>query len=231
MVAKCSLQPEFSMTCINPRVFVDDQFPAELRSLVPTTLRAAYRAAEELIADSPIASIAERRGERGRIVAWSVDLAFSKLVETGALPFDKSWEAFEKPTGRYLALRASSSTITISQIADPAKQPRNVRFRENRRMSNQPFLDLPGFESDGPLSGEPHILLTHGYQELTFSHLCMPDPDHRNGYRYRSENLLGIPHAVETQGPPEEDTDFDLDELALLKEEVERYRRDHGSGS
>ena len=117
------------MTCINPRLFLDDQFPIELRSLVPTTLRSAYRAADELIADSPIASIAERRGERGRIVAWSVDLAFSKLVETGALPFDKSWEDFEKPTGRYLALRASSSIITISQIADPAKQPRNVRFR------------------------------------------------------------------------------------------------------
>ena len=219
------------MSYINPRVFLEDQFPVELRSLIPMALRSAYRAADELIADNPIAAIGEQRGERGRLIAWSVDLAFGRLVETGALPFDKSWEHFEKPTGRYLALRASSSVITISQIADATKQPRNVRFRENRRMSNQPFLDLPCFESEGSLAGEPHILLTHGHQELTFSHLCIPDPDHRNGYRFRTENLLGIPHVVETEGPPEEDTDFDLDDLALLKEEVERYRRDHGSGS
>lgn len=211
----------------NPRVFLDDQFPTELRPLIPSTLKTAYRAAADLIADNPLLESAVRRGESGRIIAWSVDAAFSRLVETGALPFDKSWEYFERPTGRYLALRASHSIITISQVADPVKQPRNVLFRQNKRLANEPFLDLPGFEDDHVLAGEPHILLTHGHQNLNFAHLCIPDPVHGRDYRYRTANLMGVPHVVEPEGPPLEDTDFDADALAQLKQDVEKFRRDH----
>jgi|GEM_PF-1298714 len=215
---------------INPRIFLEDQFPSVLRPLIPKTLRTAYRAADELIADNPHLEAAVMRGERGRIVAWYVDAAFSRLVDTGALPFDKSWEYFERPTGRYLALRPSHSVVTISQVSDPVKQPRNVLFRQNKRIANQPFLDLPGFD-DGTIVGmEPHILLIHGHQLLNFAHLCIPDPDHAADYRYRSENLMGMPHSIEPEGPPAEDTDFDADELAVLKQDVERYRRDHAGG-
>lgn len=215
------------MAIVNPRHFVDDQFPQRLRPLVPSTLKTAYRAAADLIADNPPLAMAEIRGERGRIVAWAVDFAFNRLVESGALPFDKSWEWFDRPTGRYLALRPSHSVITISQISDPAKQPRNVIFRQSARVSNEPFLDLPGFADENEVVGEPHILLTHGYQDLNFSHLCMPDPDHSKGFRYRSENLLNLPHEMEPEGPPTEDTDIDFESLNLLKEDIERYRRDH----
>lgn len=218
------------MPIVNPRHFVEDQFPTRLRHLIPTTLKIAYRAAADLVADSPILAMADERRERGRIISWAVDLGFNRLVETGALPFDKSWEWYERPTGRYLALRPSHSVITISQISDPTKQPRNVLFRQSARVSNEPFLDLPGFESEGDMAGEPHILLTHGHQDLNFSHLCIPDPDHRKGYRFRSENLLHLPHEIVSEGPPTEDTDIDLAALATLKEDIERARRDHGDG-
>lgn len=216
------------MKPVNPRHFVDDQFPKILRPLIPTTLKTAYRAANDLIADNPPLAMAVNRGERGRIVAWAVDFGFNRLVESGALPFDKSWEEFERPTGRYLALRATHSIITISQIADATKQPRNVLFRQNARVSNAPFFDLPEFADDKDVAGEPHILITHGYQDLTFSHLCMPDPDHRRGYRFRSENLLNLPHEIEPDGPAPEDTDVDFESIQLLKEDIERHRRDHG---
>lgn len=216
------------MKPVSPRHFVEDQFPTSLRHLIPTTLKTAYRAAEDIVADNPLLAMAEMRGELGRVIAWAVDFGFNRLVESGALPFDKSWEWFERPTGRYLALRPSHSVITISQIADPVKQPRNVLFRQSARVSNQPFLDLPGFEAEANLAGDPHILLTHGYQALTFAHLCVPDPCHSKGYRFRSENLLNIPHEVRADGPPIEDTDIDLEALATLKEDIERYRRDHG---
>jgi hypothetical protein len=216
------------MKPVNPRHFLDDQFPRALRPLIPATLRTAYRAAEDLIADNPILSMAEIRGERGRLVSYAVDFAFNRLVESGALPFDKSWEFFERPTGRYLALRASHSVITISQIADPTKQPRNVLFRQSARTSNAPFFDLPEFAEEDDVVGEPHILITHGYQALSFAHLCMPDPDHRNGYRFRSENLLNLPHVIAAEGPPPEDTDVDFESIELLKEDIDRHRRDHG---
>lgn len=212
---------------MNPRVFLDDQFPTVLRPLIPSTLKLAYKAAEDLIADNPMLESAVLRGERGRIVAWSVDAAFSRLVDTGALPFDKSWEYYERPTGRYLALRASASIITISQVSDPVSQPRNVAFRQNKRLANQPFLDLPGFEDEVALVGEPHILLTHGYQNLSFAHLCIPDPEHGMDYRYRTNNLMSVLHEVQPEGPPPEDTDYDADALAELKQDVERYRRDN----
>jgi hypothetical protein len=204
------------MKIVNPRHFVEDQF------------KVAYRAAAELIADNPSLAMAEIRGERGRIVSWAVDLGFDRLVETGALQFDKSWEWYERRTGRYLALRPSHSVITISQIVDPTKQPRNVLFRQSARVSNEPFLDLPGFESENSIVGEPHILLTHGHRDLNFSHLCIPDPDHSRGYRFRSENLMHLPHEIVSDGPPAEDTDIDLEALATLKEDIERARRDHG---
>lgn len=216
------------MKFVSPRHFVDDQFPPRLRQLIPTTLKTAYRAAEEIIADNPILSMADIRGERGRIISYAVDLGFNRLVESGALPFDKSWEWFERPTGRYLALRPSHSIITISQIADPVKQPRNVLFRANARVSNAPFFDLPEFEDENNVDGLPHIILTHGYQSLNFSHLCVPDPVHQNGYRFRTSNLLEMPHEIEPEGPPPEDTDTDFENLNLLKEDIAKWRRDHG---
>jgi len=216
------------MLNVSPRHFLEDQFPSRFRHLIPSTLKSAYRAAADLIADNPILAMADERRERGRIISWAVDLGFNRLVETGALPFDKSWEWYERPTGRYLALRPSHSVITISQIADPTKQPRNVRFRQTARVSNEPFLDLPEFDSENDISGEPHILITHGHQDLNFSHLCIPDPDHRKGYRFRSENLLYLPHEIVFEGPPAEDTDIDLDAVATLKEDIERARRDNG---
>lgn len=216
------------MKPVNPRLFVDDQFPKSLRPLVPTVLRTAYRAVEDLIADNPILTPAEIRGEKGRLISWAVDFGFNRLIESGALPFDKSWEAFKRPTGRYLAMRASHSIITVSQIADPEKQPRNVKFRQSARVSNAPFFDLPEFDEPQDVVGEPHILITHGHQALTFSHLCMPDPDHRKGYRFRSENLLNLPHEIQPDGPPTENTEVDFENLELLKEDIARARRDNG---
>jgi hypothetical protein len=218
------------MNPVNPQQFLDDQFPAPFRGLIPTTLATAYRHAARLIAEEPILQMPSAEDNHGRLIAWAVDYGFWRLIESGALPFDYSWEYFAKPTGRYLAIRPSHSVITISQIADPFQQPRNVVFRENARISNAPFFDLPEFENEGEVTGEPHLLITHGHQELRFAHLCVPDPVHANGYRYRTGNLLNLPHELSSEGPPAEDTDIDFDGLGLLKEDIERWRRDHELG-
>lgn len=124
-------------------------------------------------------------------------------------------------------MRPSHCVITVSQISDPTKQPRNVVFRQSRRLNNQPFFAFAEIAAENDIVGEPHLLLTHGYQGLNFAHLCVPDPVHENGYRYRSGNLMDLAREVTLDGPPPEYTDTDFENLNLLKEDIERLRRDH----
>ena len=217
------------MESVDAADFLQDQWPRHLWPLVPTTLRQAYKAASDLADTDPILQVESARDNHGRLISWATDLAFKRLMDTDQLPFDYRWHSFTQPTGRYLEIRLSHSVATISQVADPAKQPRNVRFRENGRMNNEPFFDLPEFDDEHSVRGLPHLLIVHGYQELAFSHLAIPHPLHRRDYRYRTPNLMHLPHEVPGVGPAVEDTDTDFDATNLLKEEIKRWRRDHGS--
>ena len=38
---------------------------------------------------------------------------------------------------------------------------------------------------------------------------------------------MNLPHEVSSDDPPPEDTDYDLEELALLKEDIDQWRRDN----
>jgi len=213
---------------VDPAQFLEDQFPKSWWPLVPTTLKTAYAAANATIAADPILQIESAQDNRGRIISWATDLGFKRLVDTGQLPADYRWKSFVAPTGRYLEIRLSHSVLTISQVAIANKQPRSVRFRENGRMNNEPFFDLPEFADEQEVKGLPHFLLIHGHQSLTFAHLSVPHPLHHRDYRYRTPNLMNLPHAVPVTGPAVEDTDIDFDATSLLKEEIEKWRKDHG---
>ncbi|MDB5700633.1 MAG: hypothetical protein JWL66_832 [Sphingomonadales bacterium] len=217
------------MTQVNPRQFIDDQIPLEYRGRIATTLQTAYQTARRVWEEESWLQTPSAEYQHGRLVALAVDFGLVRLIETGVLPFDYSWEFFAKPTGKYLAIRPSHSVLTVSQIADPVQQPRNVIFRENRRLNNQPFFDLAEFADEITISGEPHLILTHGYQNLNFAHLSVPDPVHANGYSYRTDNLMNLPREIEMSGPAPENTDTDFENHGLLKEDIARWRRDHGS--
>ena len=111
--------------------------------------------------------------------------------------------------------------MTISQVDDPRKQPRNVVFRENARLINQPFLS--GLEMDPVVTGVPSLLFTHGHQDLNFAHLCLPHSQHRRAYIYRSENLLMIPHELRSDVTPIEHTNTDALDTMTLKEEIDKW--------
>jgi hypothetical protein len=208
--------------------FLLDQVPLALRAMIPTTLKTAYGAAVVVIAEEAIFSVPSAQDNRGRIIQWAVDFGFEKLVKSGQWPFDCRWRPFEKPTGRYLEIAPSHSVITISQVADPRHQPRDVRFRENKRLNNQGWLtNLPDPRGLPSTSGLPHILLVHGYQDLSFAHLGIPNEDHKQGYVYRSPNLMRLPHEVPSSPePPVEETDIDA--VMTLKDEIDKWRRDNG---
>ncbi|WP_155976389.1 hypothetical protein [Novispirillum itersonii] len=216
------------MSVVDPEGFLEDQFPKKYWHHIPTTLRTAYAAAAELIASDPILQIESAIANRGRFISWATDFGFKRLLETHQLPFEFRWRPFSKPTGSYLEIRLSHSVVSISQISDPTKQPRNVRFRENGRLNNEPFFDLPEFADEHTVKGEPHFLLVHGYQELTFAHLALPHPLHNRNYRFRTTNLMSIPHELPSTGPAIEDTDVDFNATQLLKEDIERWRKDNG---
>lgn len=216
------------MSTIDPANFVADQFPKKYWPRIPTTLRTAYLAVEKLVEEEPILKIESAQDNKGRLITYAVDFGFQRLIESGGLPFDYRWNSFARPTGRYLEIRLPHSIITISQVADPKKQPRNVVFRANGRINNEPFFDLPEFADEQDVKGVPHFLLLHGHRSLEFAHLAVPHPIHHRNFRYKSENLLNLPHEIETEVPATEDTDTDFEALNLLKDDIAKWRRDNG---
>lgn len=205
--------------------FLLDQIPQQYRALIPATLKSAYDAAALATKDEPIFNVPSAIDNRGRVIQWSVDLAFERLVKAGKWPYDIRWQQYEKPTGRYLEIRPSHCVLTISQVANPRKQPRDVRFRENMRLSAQGWLAGMAPESDSS-GGLPHVLLMHGHQTLNFAHLAIPKGDHASGFHFRTGNLMTMPHVVSEPEVAIEDTDVEA--VLVLKEEIDKWRKDHG---
>jgi hypothetical protein len=116
--------------------------------------------------------------------------------------------------------------LSISQVKNPEKQPRSVVFRENARLNNEPFFDLEEFKDEREVRGLPHFLLIHGHQELAFAHLGVPHTQHDRNWLYRTGNLMMMPHVVPSEMPPVEHTEFDA--AMTLKEEIEKWQKDHG---
>lgn len=205
--------------------FLLDQVPLVHRTKIPTTLKTAYAAAKAVIDAEPILQVPSARDNAGRIIQWAVDLGFQRLVETGGWPYTARWRTFALPTGRYLEILTPYSVITISQSADPKKQPRDVVFRNNKRLNNQGrFKEILGDVE--PAFGLPHILLLHGYQQLNFAHLAIPHENKRKGFHARTTNLMLLPHEITSSEPEMEQTDIEA--VMTLKDEIDRWRRDNG---
>ncbi len=203
--------------------FLIDQIPLTKRSIIPTALKQAYSAAELIIERERILSVQSAKANRGRIIQWAVDLAFEKLVDSDQFGIDRRWRFFNRPTGCYLEILFSHSALTISQVADPTKQPRDVGFRKNKRLASQISMAFLQDEPSG-WNGVPHVLLLHGHQSPDFAHLAIPHPLHGHGFQHRSSNLMLMAHEVPQSMVAMEETDFDA--VMTLKEEIDRLRRD-----
>jgi hypothetical protein len=214
------------MDTVSAEHFLSDQIAVRYRPLIPTTLKTAYAAVRVLVKQEPILQVLSAEDNHGRLISWAVDLGIERLIKTGQWPFDCRWREFAKPTGHYLEVRLSHSLLTISQVTDPEKQPRNVVYRENARLNNEPFFDLEEFKDEREVRGLPHFLLVHGHQELNFAHLAVPHTLHARDYIYRTPNLMNMPHEVPMGVPAVEETGFEA--AMTLKEEIEKWQKDHG---
>lgn len=220
------MQLELELSMADSGDFFRDQLPTSSWPIIPTVLRTAYAAARELAESNPILQVESARDNHGRVVSWAVDFGLKRAVDSGSLPCECRWREFAKPTGRYLEMRFSHSTASVSQVEDPKRQPRNVVFRENKRLQ-APSL-FPEFEESEPLTGAPHFILVHGYQNLSFAHFGAPSSVSKREWTWLSRNLMNIPHEIASDLPGAEDTDVNLDELNLLKEDIERWIKDNG---
>lgn len=220
------------MLSVSAKHFVDSEFPAVHRAAVPAALTSAYSAVSALYKEEPLFDVESARIGRGHIVAWAVDRQIEKLITSGRLPFDYRWTPFERPTGKYLQIRLASSTLSINQLSEPIDIPRDAYFRTNRVLANNPFLPLNGeFEEERKVAGLPHLIMTHGYQELYFVHIGVLHPRPKKfGWIYRTPNLLKEIREIEPDpGSPEEAADVEA--VVTLKEEIARWLRDNESGS
>lgn len=224
MVAPHEQQPKgYFMLVSEIRRFLLDQLPLVHQSLIPTALKAAYTAAFDLAKDQPILQTPSAIDNRGRLIAWAVDLAFERLITTGQWPYEYSWQPFAKPTGRFLRVHLDHSTLTISQVERAQRPPRYAKFRENAFFNNTPFL-FPEMEKERQVTGLPAFLLVHGHRSLDFAHLGLPHSTERH-YLYRSPNLLSIPHVVAPEEPPAEAVDEEV--IITLKDEIQRWQSDN----
>lgn len=214
------------MDTIDASHFLSDQVPRERQALLPPTLKTAYAAVQVLIANEPILQVPSAVDNRGRLISWAVDLGIERLIKSGQWPVECRWQQFEQPTGRYLEVLLSHSRLTISQVAAPKTQPRDVGFRHNARLINDPFLPFTELADDRKIQGLPCFLLVHGHQTLDFTHICVPHPRHHRNYIFRTPNLLLTPHLVASTVPPVEHTEFE--DTMTLKEEIEKWRRHNG---
>lgn len=215
-------------------VLVRDQIAPGTWPRFATVLRTAYAAADDMVKDNPILQVNSAADNKGRLIQWAVDFSLERAVETGLLQCDYRWRPFAKPTGQYLELLFNHSRLTVSQVENPKRQPRNVVFRENARLGNgQGLLELGDqVIEDESIETEikipPHILLVHGHQRLQFAHLAVPSPNSKRDFLWSSVNLVNLPHELEETGPAIEDTDYDLNEMKLLKERIEKWQKDNG---
>lgn len=232
MVAHSDGQPDGAlMDATTAELFLLDQVPMRYRALIPPVLKDARAAAALLARSEPILQVPSARDNHGRLISWAMDLGIEKLIQSGRWPVDCRWRYFTRPMGRYLQIRLSHSVMSISQVADPAMQPRDVWFRHNARLNNQLSFDLEDFKDTRLVAGLPSFLLIHGKIaqdeiEDEFAHIAIPHHEHKNNYIYKTPNLMSLIHEVTSDVPPVENTDNDA--VISLKEEIEKWRRDNG---
>ena len=208
------------------RAFLVDQVPPKDQVLLPSVFRSAYAVVRVTVKDTQFLKVPSATFNRGRLITWAVDHAVENLIRSGKWNVDYRWALFGEPhpTGKYLEILPPQSRITISQVVDQRRQPRNVKFRENARLFNGPLL-FQEMEDDR-VAGRPALLLCHGYQELKFIQFGIPSVRSRYGYICRTDNLLDLPQDVTLSGPPVEDTSFR--DTITLKEQITKWLTDHG---
>lgn len=193
----------------NPALdLIGEEFPASHQRYVGPALKRAYSAVSSAIEAIDFLDTPSGRLQRGDLIVKATEFEFSKLIAAGNLPgLDPSLEDYALPAGKHLVMRTARAHITISQVPTINTRPRAATFRENFGIGNTKYL-FDDMNLDAKREGErKHLLIIHGYQELTHAAVAMPHP---TLYRLiaRTDNLLDLEAGdFGTHSPPEGPTD------------------------
>jgi hypothetical protein len=178
----------------NPALdFLNEEVPLDCRHFLPSALRRAYATATRLVEAEPSLQTPGGRFQRGDLIAHAAEWEMMRLVQGGFLPFDYSWEPYARPTGNHLVVWTRRGRLTISQVEDAERKPRGAEFRDNYAETNQKYLFKYMNDEREAKAAKKHILLIHGYHDLTFSFLTIPHAK-ANYHIAKSPNLMTIPH-------------------------------------
>lgn len=210
--------------------FFKKQLPKKYWSTITDQIRNAYSAVKSLSEQTPFLNVQSAKQNYGTFCSIAVDYAIERAIENGAIPCESKWVYFDKPTGKYLELQFSHSTASVSLVHNPKSRPRDVRFRENKRLGS-PDLFSQITPVDRSAKAAPHFLLIHGREVVApkFAHFGLPSAKPRKQWEWLSDNLMNFPHIVAAREPSIEDTESDFEEIEILKEEIERWRKDNGN--
>ncbi len=182
--------------------FLIAEIDPKLYPLFPAALRRAYVTADQVIEAYPFLRTPGGRFQRGDLIACAAEYELQRLIETGQLQFEYSWEDYAKPTGKHLVIHTSRGRLTVSQVQEPNKGPRYAEFRDDYQLTNMPYMFEEMNRELTERRAKKHILLVHGYRELTFAHFMLP---HRMKDQpiFRTVNLANVPHVVSAPTSPE----------------------------
>lgn len=203
--------------------FITTEFPMGYRALIPGILREAYNAVDELYLEHPIFKI--KTAVKGHVLNWAIDFQMKKIIESGVFPFEYSYKDYDVPTGKYMLIHLHNSTLSIHQVDHHTSLPRHSVYRNNLSFNNAPYLDLDGFQAEQEAKNKPHLIMTHGYKELSFCRLGMPHPVYKTSWLHKSLNLLSLPHIVRLNSTAEPNN---TEATVTLKEELIRKSKDDG---
>ena len=204
--------------------FINEEVPPQYRAFLPKTHQQAYDAVDQWLQENKWLSVPTV--QPGHLRAWAVDFALVQLIEAGGWPVQKyEWASFTRPTGKYLKIFTKNAVLTISQLADPDAQPRSAVFRQNAAFNNQPFL-FPEFAPE--ISEDlPHLIITHGYQQLNFIRIGMPHPEDKTAWLGSTPNILDELREVSSElAPPEA---VDIEPVLTIKSELKKRAEGNAS--
>jgi hypothetical protein len=174
--------------------FLNAEIDPSCHSLFPPALRRAYETVNHFMETVGFLLTPGGKFQRGDLIACAAEDEIQKLVHTGRLgDLHCTWEDYARPTGKHLVVHTRRGKLTISQVQDSDTRPRRAEFRSEYQVTNMPYLFEQMNREVEADQAKKHILLVHGYKELTFAHLMLP---HRMKDRpiHKTDNLLTLPH-------------------------------------
>lgn len=202
--------------------FIEQEIPLTYRCALPRALKTAYDAVELTIGETPFLQVpTARMVARGYLLSFAVDYALQGLMDKGEWPFKYEYDFFARPTGKHLKILTPNAVVTVSQLQHGDLQPRSAEFRRNYSLSNQTLFGFEAEELERTIgtNGQKHLILGHGYQELDFIQIGVPNPD-GVGYLARTRNILTEIHDATPDVAPVEQVE--AGEVVTLKEKLQR---------